>query len=254
MGRYWTFLSGIFLILALACMGGTANAMSAFSRKYNVNCDMCHSKIPQLNEFGMVFKKNGFAIPGQKIRIRPDEPQGGKNAGTTGTEPVKLPKVEVKFQPEPAAVEKIEKKTKPEGEEEGEAADTPSANPPVKEAPPTVVYKGSSRDGSVYYTDNPYRKDFVSQEKERPVRRKPVSVRVKKTVVAKGTGGKLAAERQPQAREPRAGAERTETYRSHEECMERQLVGASPPASAEEMMEQLTAAELKCASYEKQKR
>ncbi|AJE04818.1 hypothetical protein GPICK_05090 [Geobacter pickeringii] len=246
MGKYLTFGSAMVLALALICCGGTADAMSAFARKYNVNCDMCHSKIPQLNEFGMAFRKNGFVIPGQKIKVRLAEPQGSKETGTAGTEPVKLPKVEVKLQTEPSDVDK---NAKSDRGEEGEAVDTPPAIPPVKETPPTVVYKGSSRDGSVYYTDNPDRKDFVSGEKERSVRRK-LPVRVMKTRAAKGTGGKSAAERQPHVKNLVSVAQKAETYRSHEECMERQFVDVPSPASAEEMMDQLTAAELKCASYE----
>lgn len=249
MDKKLKLLTGMFLVLALTSMVGTASAMSAFSRKYNVNCDTCHSNIPQLNEFGLIFKNNGFVIPGQKIRARSDESPVGKEIGAAGTEPVKLPKVEVKFQTEPSTVEKNATSDREEG---GEAVDTPAAKPPVVEAPPTVVYKGNSRDGSVYYTDNPYRKDFVSREQERSVRQKPAPFRSKKRFATKTKRGVLMEGRQPHAKGPVTAVTKVETYRSHEECMERQLVEAPPPASAEEMMAQLSAAELKCATYEMQ--
>lgn len=37
-----------------------ANAIPAFSRKYQTSCSTCHSNFPELNDFGIAFKKNGF--------------------------------------------------------------------------------------------------------------------------------------------------------------------------------------------------
>lgn len=243
MGKYLAFWAAMLPILA---SGVNADAMSAFARKYNVNCDVCHSKIPQLNEYGLIFKSNGFVIPGQKVRAIPGELPGTKDAGAVGAEPVKLPKVEVKLQP---ATSGDEKEIKP-GKEKGDVAlDKLPANLPASEPPATVVYKGSSRDGSLLYTDNPSRKDFVSHGKELPEKRKraPVAARKAPAIVNK------RVERVAVRKEQAPVAEKAETYRSHEECMERQFVKASQPASVQEMMDQLTAAELKCVSYETRK-
>lgn len=42
-------------------------AIPAFSRKYKVGCDMCHTIFPQLNSFGRDFKNNGFRTPDEMI-------------------------------------------------------------------------------------------------------------------------------------------------------------------------------------------
>jgi hypothetical protein len=35
----------------------------AFSRKYQTSCATCHNDFPELNDFGLAFKKNGFKFP-----------------------------------------------------------------------------------------------------------------------------------------------------------------------------------------------
>ncbi len=35
----------------------------AFSRKYQTSCSTCHNNFPELNDFGLAFKKNGFKFP-----------------------------------------------------------------------------------------------------------------------------------------------------------------------------------------------
>ena len=40
-----------------------ASAIPAFSRKYRTSCTTCHNNYPELNDFGEVFKKNGFKFP-----------------------------------------------------------------------------------------------------------------------------------------------------------------------------------------------
>lgn len=39
------------------------NAIPAFSRKYGTSCTTCHSNYPELNDFGLAFKKRGFKFP-----------------------------------------------------------------------------------------------------------------------------------------------------------------------------------------------
>lgn len=40
-----------------------SSAIPAFSRKYQTSCTTCHNNYPELNDFGEVFKKNGFKFP-----------------------------------------------------------------------------------------------------------------------------------------------------------------------------------------------
>jgi hypothetical protein len=40
-----------------------AEAIPAFSRKYQTSCSTCHTNFPELNDFGAAFKKNGFKFP-----------------------------------------------------------------------------------------------------------------------------------------------------------------------------------------------
>ena len=40
-----------------------AEAIPAFSRKYQTSCTTCHNNFPELNDFGLAFKKHGFKFP-----------------------------------------------------------------------------------------------------------------------------------------------------------------------------------------------
>jgi hypothetical protein len=42
-----------------------ANAVPAFSRKYQTSCQTCHSIFPKLNPFGEAFRLNGYHLPGE---------------------------------------------------------------------------------------------------------------------------------------------------------------------------------------------
>ncbi len=41
-----------------------AEALPAFARKYQVNCNVCHTRPPRLNPFGEQFLENGYQMPG----------------------------------------------------------------------------------------------------------------------------------------------------------------------------------------------
>ena len=52
--------------MALSCLVSTrANAVPAFSRKYQTSCQTCHSIFPKLNPFGTAFRLNGYHLPGE---------------------------------------------------------------------------------------------------------------------------------------------------------------------------------------------
>ncbi|MBI5815612.1 MAG: hypothetical protein HZB29_08385 [Nitrospinae bacterium] len=66
-----------FLIAAAAALApGAAEAIPAFSKKYEVACSACHSSWPRLNDYGMKFKINGYQLPdsedgGQTAKLNP---------------------------------------------------------------------------------------------------------------------------------------------------------------------------------------
>ena len=69
-------LGGICLALTAFLLTNvqTAEAVSQFSRKYEVECSTCHTVFPRLNSFGEKFMRNGFQWPGEK----PDGSTEGK--------------------------------------------------------------------------------------------------------------------------------------------------------------------------------
>ena len=50
----------LFVLIIQAVTAGKAHAIPAFSREHNTECATCHTIFPELNEYGDVFKKNGF--------------------------------------------------------------------------------------------------------------------------------------------------------------------------------------------------
>lgn len=51
------------ITMAILCIVSEASAIPAFSRRYKVGCNLCHTVFPRLNEFGRDFKNNGFRTP-----------------------------------------------------------------------------------------------------------------------------------------------------------------------------------------------
>jgi len=41
-----------------------ADAVPAFARKYDMTCNVCHTRQPRLNPFGQRFLENGYQLPG----------------------------------------------------------------------------------------------------------------------------------------------------------------------------------------------
>lgn len=44
----------------------SANALSQFSRKYDIPCQTCHTAFPRLNYYGELFQRNGYQLPGEQ--------------------------------------------------------------------------------------------------------------------------------------------------------------------------------------------
>jgi hypothetical protein len=64
------FIAGLFLILPR-----DAEAVSQWTRKYEVDCTTCHTAFPRLTHFGEKFMRNGFQWPDDE----PDGDTAGKN-------------------------------------------------------------------------------------------------------------------------------------------------------------------------------
>jgi hypothetical protein len=54
---------GTVLVVMLMISVPSGKAIPAFSRKYGTSCTTCHNNYPELNDFGLAFKKNGFKFP-----------------------------------------------------------------------------------------------------------------------------------------------------------------------------------------------
>ena len=53
---------GILLFAARCMMSPPAQAIPAFARKYSLPCSACHEAWPKLNNFGQVFRDNGYQL------------------------------------------------------------------------------------------------------------------------------------------------------------------------------------------------
>lgn len=61
----WWWGMGIILMFTLwGSWMQDAYALPAFARKYQVNCNVCHTRQPRLNSFGEQFLENGYQMPG----------------------------------------------------------------------------------------------------------------------------------------------------------------------------------------------
>lgn len=63
--------TGTLLLLAVA---PKADAIPAFSRKYQTSCATCHVAFPKLNAFGEAFRNQGYRMPGGDEQYEADEP------------------------------------------------------------------------------------------------------------------------------------------------------------------------------------
>jgi hypothetical protein len=56
-------VSIILILLPLAFVSRSAEAVPSFARKYKTSCQTCHVAFPKLNAFGRAFKANGYRFP-----------------------------------------------------------------------------------------------------------------------------------------------------------------------------------------------
>lgn len=54
------------IVVLISAWPGESWAVPVFARKYGVNCTMCHSAFPRLNDFGTRYRDNGYRLPGRE--------------------------------------------------------------------------------------------------------------------------------------------------------------------------------------------
>lgn len=247
MGRVAILWAGAVVLMVMVGSSGTAYAITTFARMYKMKCDSCHSEVPKLNEFGAAFMAKGFVLPGQDGGEKQGEGKPSPKGEVSGTSDGRI-----------------------EGKELGNVGGSGSgakdmgmagtventAPPPVVEPPPpTVVYKVPTRDGSVYFTDNPDRKGSLVSDQELETGKEEGEVRTSLFPRKKQAVRPPAQERRPVVvKSTKPAREKPERYRTYAECMERQLDGTEQPESAQEMMDLFVTAETKCAPYQAGKR
>jgi hypothetical protein len=52
------------LVASTSILVESAQAVPAFARKYDVTCNVCHTRQPRLNAYGQRFLENGYQLPG----------------------------------------------------------------------------------------------------------------------------------------------------------------------------------------------
>jgi len=65
-GGVLTGVSGLLVLSAMLAMSQPAQAIPAFARKYGLPCSACHEAWPKLNNFGQVFKDNGYQLGNER--------------------------------------------------------------------------------------------------------------------------------------------------------------------------------------------
>ena len=138
------------IVLLLFSAAAESRAMSAYARNFDMKCGECHKqRIPELNDFGIAFYKNGFVLPGSE-QVKAQTPSSGEQAGIPSDPP--------------DASDTPANKAPETGGAPDEKGETPTPVPPPEI--PLVIYKGNAGDGSVYFTDNPLSKRLEGPERK----------------------------------------------------------------------------------------
>ena len=226
-------------------------AVAAFAKKFGIGCKSCHAFGSELNELGVVFKKNGHTF-------------GEKNAATKNKPKQSTAKVD-RYK----ALEALSKSSdKPESvnSEKTEDSEVATASPETEQPPPeTTVYSWKADDGTLHFSDAPYAKPArvnktVLNKKEKKIlqsRLKPLSAivpKLRQKAVSKKTGTESEKIGLPRDDSPGTAGMieiRHEIRpKSFEECMEQILVANPSPSTSEATMELFREAETICLPYD----
>lgn len=99
------FIDGLItlgILIAIQTSAPRAMAIPAFARKYHTSCSTCHSNWPELNDFGLAFKLNGFKFPKDDESFLKEPPlmlgaQAQKEAFPYSIYPGELPILPISF-------------------------------------------------------------------------------------------------------------------------------------------------------------
>ncbi len=240
------------VVVILLLTTGNGWAVASFAKKYGMGCKSCHTFGSELNDLGLIFKKNGHTF-GEKNASQKDKPKQGvprddkiTNSEASGKSP-----------------DKSESKT-------GGAESAAEASDAEQPLPETRVYSWKADDGTMHFSDTPYvnqrgEKKAASDKAGKKIVRggfKPLSAVIPKRL--QKTVAQSAAPNPEKTLLPRADSQEPKVTveirpegqpRSFEDCMERILVANPLPNTSEAAMELFREAETICFPYEnKQKR
>lgn len=58
-----TIAAGLLALVLATLLPAAARAVPGFARKYDLSCNVCHTREPRLNAFGQRFQENGYQLP-----------------------------------------------------------------------------------------------------------------------------------------------------------------------------------------------
>lgn len=61
--RVRSLAGAVFASLALVALPHRAGAMPVFAQRYHLTCAVCHTALPELNDFGNYFRNHGYRLP-----------------------------------------------------------------------------------------------------------------------------------------------------------------------------------------------
>lgn len=238
------------VIVIVFLTAGNSWAVASYAKKYGMGCKSCHTFGSELNDLGLVFKKNGHTF-GEKNAIEKSK------QGTPSDNKMSESSSKSHDKPGPVIIGKTDDST--------EVAEKPEPEQPL---PETIVYRRKAVDGTLHFSDIPY---VSPPDKKKPASGKagkkifwtgsrplsaPVPKRLQKTVpkmdASKPKKTVLAKPASPGSSEKAQVEIKSEVLpSSFEACMEQILVTQPSPKTAEAAMDQFREAETICAAYEK---
>ena len=229
----WFFAVWVGFVL---CPVPDTHSMSAFSRKYRLECGACHAKVPGLNKFGVSFMENNFTIPGRDVPRKKHEekslPAGNVDAGGENAED--------------GSAGADERQPKAVAGEEGRTNEESSPKPAIEED--ARVYRRVGKDGVVMFSDIPWPVG-VSIEQKGKRRNAGMNKRSEKgsnTLIARGKQIPRAFRLETA---PGSKNEPAKRYRGYSECMESKLLQGAIPGDAQLAMGIILEAERQCEQF-----
>lgn len=240
------FASGLLLTLLIAqCV----EARDYFAKQYDLQCKKCHTRIPNLKEFGQNFKSNGYALT-----KRVPQP---KVVATGGEPSAALPQL--------SSIATTKENADSMSKEDPALQVSPSPPPDKTE----YLYRSRSKNGTAIFTDNPLRiggedtaRDAKTSARTSPKSRRRVITTSKSAFsgtpprkghgirthsqgpvkLLKSGGQEYAVAQQPSS----LGKSHPDNF---EECMEKILLEIDQPLNLKGTMELFEMAESSCAPY-----